>query len=205
MAREIDLSKLTGAEKDALILSLLPSVGQLQAALARIAELEARLALLEKPPKTPDNSSLPPSKGQKTSQPCDGRKPPRKSRPGFGRALESNPNRIVDCLLDACPRCAAAWPAEPQTPQQVYDRIELPPVRPDVTRVRLFGGRCACCGDRAVAAAPAGLEPGSPFGKSIEATAVYLHYTQAVSIERLRLVFGVSIRRVPPGSSDPAW
>jgi transposase len=190
MAPEIDLSKLTVAEKDALILSLLPLVGQLQAALARIAELEARLALLEKPPKTPDNSSLPPSKGQKTSQPPDGRKSPRKSRPGFGRMLEPNPDRIVDRLLDACPHCASAWPSEPQTPQHVYDRIELPPVRPDVTRVRLFGGRCSCCGERAAAPAPPGLEPGSPFGKSIEAIAVYLHYAQAIGIERLRLVFG---------------
>lgn len=190
MPPEIDLSQLTVAEKDALILSLLPLVGQLQAALARIAELEARLALLERPPKTPDNSSLPPSKGQKSNQPSDGNKPPRASRPGFGRTLEPNPDRIVDRLLDACPHCTAAWPAEPQTPQQVYDRIELPPIKPDVTRVRLFGGRCACCGERAVAAAPAGLEPGSPFGKSIEAIAVYLHYAQAIGIERLRLVFG---------------
>jgi transposase len=187
---DIDLSKLTVAEKDALILSLLPLVGQLQAALARIGELESRLARLEKPAKTPDNSSLPPSKGQKSDQPPDGNKPPRKSRPGFGRTLEPNPDRIVDRLLDACPHCAAAWPAEPQTPQQVYDRIELPPIKPDVTRVRLFGGRCACCGERAVAAAPAGLEPGSPFGKSIEAITVYLHYAQAIGIERLRLVFG---------------
>ena len=190
MTPNIDLSKLTGAEKDALILSLLPLVGQLQVALARIAELESRLALLEKPAKTPDNSSLPPSKGQKSDQLPDGKKPPRKSRPGFGRALEPNPDRIVDRLLDACPHCAAAWPAEPQTPQQVYDRIELPPIKPDVTRVRLFGGRCACCGERAIAAAPAGLEPGSPFGKSIEAIAVYLHYAQAIGIERLRLLFG---------------
>jgi transposase len=187
---DIDLSKLTGAEKDALILSLLPLVSRLDAALARIAELEARLAVLEKPAKTPDNSSLPPSKGQKSEQPTEGNKPPRKSRPGFGRTLEPNPDRIVDRLLDTCPHCAAAWPAEPQTPHQVYDRIELPPIKPDVTRVRLFGGRCACCGERAVAAAPAGLEPGSPFGKSIEAIAVYLHYAQAIGIERLRLVFG---------------
>ena len=92
--------------------------------------------------------------------------------------------------LDACPHCAAAWAAEPQTPQQVYDRIELPPIKPDVTRVRLFGGRCACCGERAVATAPAGLEPGSPFGKSIEAMAVYLHYAQAIGLERLRCLFG---------------
>lgn len=190
MAPDIDLSKLTVAEKDALILSLLPLIGRLDAALARIAELEARLALLEKPPKTPDNSSLPPSKGQKSDLPPDGKKPPRKSRPGFGRALDPNPDRIVDSLLDACPHCAAAWPAEPQMPQQVYDRIELPAIKPDVTRVRLFGGRCACCGERATAAAPAGLEPGSPFGRSIEAIAVYLHYAQAIGIERLRLVFG---------------
>ena len=87
------------------------------------------------------------------------------------------------------PHCQAAWPSE-QTPQQVYDRIELPPVKPDVTRVRLFGGRCACCGERAVAAAPVGLEPGSPFGKSVEAMAIYLHYAQAIGIERLRSLFG---------------
>jgi transposase len=187
---DIDLSKLTVAEKDALILSLLPLVGQLQAALARIAELEARIAQIEKPPKTPDNSSLPPSMGQKSNEPPTGKKPSRKSRPGFGRALDPNPDRVAEFRLDACPHCAAAWAAEPQTPQQVYDRIELPPVKPDVTRVRLFGGRCACCGERAVAAAPEGLEPGSPFGKSIEAMAVYLHYTQAIGLERLCCLFG---------------
>jgi transposase len=186
---EVDLRKLTAAEKDELILSLLPLIGQLQAALARIAELEKRLAAFEHPPKTPDNSSLPPSTGQKPDRP-PADKPPRKSRPGFGRALEPNPDRVVDAMLDACPHCAAAFPAEQQTPHQVYDRIELPPIRPEVTRVRLFGGRCACCGERAVAVAPAGLEPGSPFGKSIEAIAVYLHYAQAIGIERLRLLFG---------------
>jgi hypothetical protein len=61
----IDLNSLSHAEKDELILSLLPLVGRLEAALARIAELERRLARFERPAKTPDNSSLPPSKGQK--------------------------------------------------------------------------------------------------------------------------------------------
>jgi transposase len=186
---DIDLSKLSHAEKDALIRSLLPLVGQLQAALARIAELEARLAELQRPAKTPDNSSLPPSKGQKPDVPAGG-KPPRKSRPGVARVLEPNPDRIADAKLEACPHCAAAWPDAPQTPQMVYDRIELPPVRPDVTRVRLFGGRCGCCGERAMAPAPDGLEPGSPFGKSIEALVVYLHYAQAIGLERLRMLMG---------------
>ncbi len=189
MTPDIDLSKLSHAEKDALIRSLLPLVGQLQGALARIAELEARLARLEQPAKTPDNSSLPPSKGQKPDVPAGG-KPPRKGRPGVARVLEPNPDRITDAKLEACPHCAAAWPDAPQTPQMVYDRIELPPVRPDVTRVRLFGGRCACCGERAMAPAPDGLEPGSPFGRSIEALVVYLHYAQAIGFERLRMLMG---------------
>jgi len=186
---EIDLSKLSLAEKDALIVSLLPLVGQLEAALSRIAELEQRLAAFERPPKTPDNSSLPPSKGQKANRPT-GDKPPRKSRPGFGRALEPNPDRVVDATLDACPHCAAAFPAQQQTPQLVYDRIELPPIRPDITRVRLFGGRCACCGERATAHAPRGLEPGSPFGQSIAALVVYLHYAHAIGLQRLAALMG---------------
>ena len=82
------------------------------------------------------------------------------------------------------------FPAGQQTPQLVYDRIELPPTRPDVTRVRLFGGRCACCGERATAPAPSGLEPGSPFGQSVAALVVYLHYAHAIGLERLAALMG---------------
>ena len=189
MTHGFDLSSLSDAQKDDLILSLLPLVGQLEAALTRIAELEKRLAVFERPAKTPDNSSLPPSKSQKPDRPT-GDKPPRKSRPGVGRALEPSPDHIVDAKLDACPHCAAAFPAEQQTLQQVYDRIELPPIKPDVTRVRLFGGNCACCGGRVTAPAPSGLEPGSPFGQSIAAMVVYLHYAHAIGLERLAALMG---------------
>lgn len=82
----IDLSALSHADKDALVASLLPLVGKLRAALARIAELEKRLAAFERPPKNPDNSSVPPSRGQKSDRPT-GDKPSRTSRPGVGRAL----------------------------------------------------------------------------------------------------------------------
>jgi transposase len=132
---KIDLSTLSHAEKDELILSL---AGQLEAAVARIDELEKRLARLERPAKTPDNSSLPPSKGQKPDR-HPGDKPPRKGRPGFGRTLHPNPDRVIDAKLTACPKCQAAFPETSQTAQQVYERIELPPIKPDVTQVRLFG------------------------------------------------------------------
>ncbi len=176
-----DLTKLSHAEKDALILALLR---QLAAAEARIATLEARLAELTGPTKTPDNSSKPPSQGQKPDRPAADQ-PPRKSRPRVGRALHPNPDRVVEARLTACPNCAAAFPEALQTAQQVYERIELPPIKPDVTQIRLYSGRCACCSVRVTADAPAGLERGSPFGQSIAALVVYLHYAHAIGIERL--------------------
>ena len=61
----------------------------------------------------------------------------------MGRMLHPNPDRVIDARLTACPNCEAAFPFDAsQTPQQIYERIELPPVKPDVTQVRLFGGRC---------------------------------------------------------------
>ena len=68
MATVADLSGLSHAQKDALIAALMAQVealtAQVAALTARVAELEAKLG---EPPKTPDNSSLPPSKGQNPS------------------------------------------------------------------------------------------------------------------------------------------
>ena len=71
---------------------------------ARIAALEARLDELTRPPKTPDNSSKPPSQGQKQNRPEGESPPPRKSRPGVGRTLHPNPDRVIDARLSACPK-----------------------------------------------------------------------------------------------------
>jgi transposase len=161
----IDLDRLSVAEKDALILSLL----------ARIDALERRIEALTRPPKTPDNSSTPPSQAAKPNRAALLAMRQKRGRPGTARALAEHPDRLVAARLDTCPDCNSAFPAAAQTPQAVYDRIELPPIRPRVTRVHLFGGRRPCCGTRATAAAPPGLQPGSPFGRSIEAMVVYLH------------------------------
>jgi len=60
-----DLSHLTHEEKDALIRAFWGQVqaltAQVQTLVARVAELKVKLGT---PPKTPDNSSLPPSKGR---------------------------------------------------------------------------------------------------------------------------------------------
>ena len=69
MERLPDLSSLSHGEKDALIHALWAQVRALTAQVttltARVAELEAKLGV---PPKTPDNSSLPPSQGKKPNR-----------------------------------------------------------------------------------------------------------------------------------------
>src|ERR1017187_8596660 len=98
MAAGPDISSLSHAQKDALIASLM---GQIAALTARIADLEAKLGL---PPKTPDNSSVPPSKGQKAS---DASTPQAKAHPHAGahRPLHPNPTseRIVPAFF--CQGC----------------------------------------------------------------------------------------------------
>lgn len=73
---------------------------------------------------------------------------------------------------------------------QVYERIELPPVRAIVTRVERYGARCRCCNSQVVAPVPVGLEPGSPFGESVAVMVTYLRYAHALSYNRLVAVMG---------------
>ena len=153
---------------------------------AQVAELEARLGA---PPKTPANSSLPPSRGEKANKPVRGGRRKRQGRAGTGRKLHPHPNSVVEARAESCPHCGTDLGGAEQAPQAVYERIELPPVRPHGTRVTLHGCDCPGCGRRVTALAPQGLERGSPFGATIEALAVYLHYAQAISYERLRALF----------------
>jgi len=80
-----DLSRLSSEEKDTLILALLE----------RVAALEAKLG---QPPKTPGNSSLPPSRGQKANRPPRQKRPRRKrDGPGVTRSLAAAPDRRLPC------------------------------------------------------------------------------------------------------------
>lgn len=177
-------------DKDALIAALL---ARIDALVARIAELEARLGL---PPKTPDNSSLPPSRGQKPSQPLAA-KPKARPHAGAHRPLHPNPTSKRDVLAFHCEGCGADVSGVAQSPRQVYDRVEIPKIEPDVTRVTLHGGVCPCCAKNFKAAPPAGLEPGSPFGANLRAFVIYLRAVQGIPLARLSHVladlFGLDI------------
>jgi transposase len=199
-----DLSRLSHAEKDALIHALW---SQVQALTARGVALEARLG---QPPKTPDNPSVPPSKGQKPNRPEKAkRQGPRKGslgRDGGGRALSADPDDVVVAKPARCRHCQAALADADRTLDARYDKIDLPQVRPVVTRVERYAGHCRCCGATTLAAVPQGLEPGTPFSLNIVALAMYLRFVHAVSYKRLsRLLldlFGLSISE---GALDAAF
>ena len=180
-----DLSRLSHADKDALIRALF---AQLHGLAERVKALEAENAALRErlnlPAKTPQNSSTPPSQGHKAnSEPSHGRKG--KAHPGAARALHPNPTRHCDVAATRCQHCRADVSGVTQQAVQSYDRIELPEIRPNVTRVTLRGGLCPCCARRFKAEPPSGLEPGSPFGPNLRAFVLYLRYSQAISFERL--------------------
>ena len=67
-------------------------LAQVKALNARIAEFEAKYG---RPPKTPDNSSLPPSRGQKANTEPPAVKRRRKGRPGVARKLAENPDATL--------------------------------------------------------------------------------------------------------------
>ena len=177
----MDRESLGKLDKSELITLILALVEQNAALTARVAALEARLNI---PAKTPDNSSAPPSTGQKANRP-DSPKSPRKGRPGITRALDPNPDVVRDIYAKTCTGCGTRLTKAGQPDVTAYDHIDLPPIKPITTRINLH--RCACpgCGKRVTATPPADMPPGSPFGPGIVALVVYLHACQMVSFNRL--------------------
>ena len=190
-----ELNQLTDAEKDALIVELWEENRQLR---ARVREVEERLSALEgkmkEPPKTPKNSSVPPSQGAKgnrgSGKPKGMRREASVGREGGGRELEANPDQEIVVVAKVCPHCGCGVLECDQKVTAVYDKIELPPVKPVVTRVTRYGGNCRECGKKYEAPVPVGMETGSPFGRTVSGLATYFRYTHAISYERLAGLFG---------------
>jgi hypothetical protein len=75
---------------DALILALFSEVAAMR---RQIAALEARIEELTRPPKTPENSSKPPSRGQKQDR-----------QPGDDKPVRNDPMRAQQRRLHLWPR-----------------------------------------------------------------------------------------------------
>ena len=180
---------LDSLEKDSLKLLLVELLAQNKALTEQISMLVMRIAELEartgQPPKTPTNSSVPPSKGQKANRPeAPAQKKGRKGRPGVARALCPDPDVTREIYAEICSCGAVLSPAD-QPDVFAYDLIDLPPIKPVTTRINLHKGNCPCCRKRVAAQPPADMAPGTPFGPGVVSLVTYLHACQMVSYNRM--------------------
>lgn len=161
----------------------------------RIEELEAKVEALEgrlnQPPKGPHNSSVPPSAGFKANvldkKGGKGHRRRKEAHHQGGRKLCANPDEVRQFHATGCPCCQTAIAPANQTCVARYDKIEIPQIKPKVTRVEVFEGRCLACQKKVRPEVPAELVNDGLTGPNLRTLIVHLQQHQLMSYERLRL------------------
>ena len=190
----MNVSAVDSLDKETLIRLILTQAEAIERLTKEVEALRAEnaglRAKLNLPPKTPGNSSTPPSKGQKPSGSAASKDEAksdkkRKSHPGAHRALHPNPTESRDIPACNCQHCGADVSGRPQFACEAYDHVEIPPITPQVTRITLQGGTCPNCRKKFKAEPPADMPRGSPFGDNLRALVLYLRFVQNIAMERL--------------------
>ncbi len=120
---------------------------QVEALLARIAELEARLAQNSSNSNRPPSSDAPGDREARRGKPPTGRtRGGQRGHKGWKRALlpPEKVNRTRDCFPSHCRRCEAPLPRRSDDEPLRHQVIELPVIAPDVTEYRLHRVACSC-------------------------------------------------------------
>ena len=177
-----DIKQLDTEAKDALIVALWEEVQKLR-------------QLVKKPKKTSKNSSLPPAKGFKAQVKSKDKASEVKragsiGREGGGRPLSEHPDQIITAKINSCQGCGTNLSSSLQQLIQHYEKIDIPPIQPVVTRVERYSCTCPECGQRQLAPVPVGMEPGSPFGPRIAALVTTMRYGHGISYSRMQQMLG---------------
>ena len=182
----MDREALLALDKPALVDLVLHQQQVISELTARVVELEARLAALESPPKTPGNSSVPPSQARKPkrAERREKKRGPKRGHAGTSRQ-RAVPDATISCRPTNCGGCGLLLPPEGQRLIGRSQIEELPVLRTLVIEVLRYQATCANCGQRTAAQAPRWFAPHATFGPRVEALLVYLHETHHVSYERL--------------------
>lgn len=177
-----DIKQLDTEAKDALIVALWEEVQKLR-------------KLVKKPKKTSNNSSLPPAKGFKAQVKSKDKASEIKragsvGREGGGRPLSEHPDQIITAKINSCQGCGTNLSSSLQQLIQRYEKLDIPPIQPVVTRVERYSCTCPECGQQQIAPVPVGMEPGSPFGPRIAALVTTMRYGHGISYSRMQQMLG---------------
>ena len=178
-----DLRQLSETEKELLIVELWQKIELLETQLQTLKQKQPP------PKKTSKNSSIPPSVGfkdnNKDSQRQSETRKASLGRKGGGRKLNPKPDRIIIAQVKHCPHCGTEISEPEQKLTALYEKIEIPFIKPIISRIERYGGHCHSCDQDYVSPVPIAIEQGSPFGDSIISLITYLRYTHAISYQRL--------------------
>ena len=101
----------------------------------------------QRPDKNSRTSSKPPSTDKKDTRENSGRGGAKPDHEQHNRRLADHPDEFRELAPALCECCGAAISSGAERALiGEYDEIELPPIKPDVIRHRLFACRCARCG-----------------------------------------------------------
>jgi transposase len=174
-------------------------VGERDALLARVAELERRLGLdssnsgkppssdgLKKPPRV---SSLRESSGKKSGG--------QTGHPGETLCRVEKPDATIDHYPQACAGCGGPLTAATATGHVARQVFDLPQPTLIVTEHRAHACRCAACGTQTRSAFPEGVTAPVQYGQRIAAFVLYLLHFQLLPEKRLAVLmadlFGVKL------------
>ncbi len=182
-----DLARLSVAEKDDLIRELF---AQVRALMARVVELEARLAQnsrnSSKPPSSDGlNKPKPKSLRQSGKHPNGGQK----GHPGGTLKQVSKPDRVVQHPAPShCDDCHHALnDAKVVEVRQVFD---LPPMRFEVTEHQVSAASCRLCGKICRGTFPEGVSAPVQYGPAALAAVVHLTHHHMLPVQRTAALMG---------------
>ena len=184
MKTPIDLSSLTSAQKDALIMDLLELVNTLT---QQVQELQAQLKLNSR------NSSKPPSsdgygkpKPKSTRAKSGKRTGGQPGHPGQTLKMTAHPDHIVDHAPDACTNCGLDLSTAPVLGFEARQVFDIPPIKIEATEHRAQIKTCPCCQSRNKAAFPEHVNQPVQYGIEIQCVVSYLSQYQMLPYARLK-------------------
>jgi len=165
---------------------------------ARIASLEARLAVLEQRlGKNSTNSSKPPSSDgpQVKRPPARGRSGKKRGgQPGHGKHERAilPPTEVVACKPACCSGCGAGLRGEDASPR-LFQHIDIPPISPTVVHYHLHSLTCKGCGAETAGKLPSGVlhQDGPGVQSLVTHLLVVCRQSKRMVVDAMKSIFGV--------------
>jgi transposase len=156
---------LVDADRATLLAVIEAQAQEIAVLRAQVAELAARLGQNSTNSSRPPSSDRPGGRSQPPATGPSGRRPG--GQPGHrGHYRELVPSEDVDCIVPLVPQACAGCggPLSPEAtatdpPVTRWQRIDVPPLRAQVTEYQLAARRCTACGQFTRAALPPAVGP----------------------------------------------